>query len=56
MNWPYFLLVLATGMAFVQGLLPWLTPGGNRYVLPHLGWLAIACYLLSLAIVRHPGS
>jgi hypothetical protein len=40
------LLVLAFVLALIQSFRPWTTP----WPVPHLGWLSIALYLLTLIL------
>jgi hypothetical protein len=40
------LLIFAFVLALIQSFRPWTQP----YPIPHLGWLAVALYLLSLIL------
>lgn len=43
---PLILLIFAFVLAVVQAVRPWTQP----WAIPHLGWLAVALYLLTLIL------
>lgn len=44
------LLVLAFVLCLIEAFRPWISPPPQPWSIPHLGWLGLAVYFLSLLL------